>query len=394
MFTSFFSTIFATQKSAHWTADLITALPRIVCGYLLCTSFGWSKCPAPEWFVSDVAALGFPAPVFFAWAAVLSEVVGGAMLVLGLGTRLAAASLVCTMLSAIFLQKWGGEVWEMLPAMGFLWVALYALVHGSGRFGFDYFITTRLTKNATDLGKNKVENTAESTIKNNSNKPVLATIFLFSLLCANTNTAFAQSRPLRGSGNIITKTYDFKDFDKVELADLDGKTTIEIGKTFAIKIEIDDNLLPILKVENRNGKLLVAFDKNENNRRYIEDTGLRINITMPEISVLEHHGNSGVVVNGIVGRYFSIENDGNGGATLNGTIDKLDIKQRGNGSVQAKNLTAKFVNVNAAGNGSVKVNASVSLSAKGKGNGSIINTGNGKIEPLSGVIGNGEVRSE
>jgi Putative auto-transporter adhesin, head GIN domain len=278
----------------------------------------------------------------------------------------------------------------MLPAMGFLWVALYALVHGSGRFSLDYFITTKLTQNANSLGKNNIQNTRE----NNSKNPILATIFLFLLLLANTNTAFAQSRPLRGSGNIITKAYDFKDFDKVELADLDGKTTIEIGKTFAIKIEIDDNLLPILKVENRNGKLLIAFDKNENNRRYIEDTGLRIHITMPEISVLEHHGNSGVVVNGIVGRYFSIENDGNGGATLNGTIDKLDIKQRGNGSVQAKNLTAKFVSVNAAGNGSVKVNASVSLSAKGKGNGSIINTGNGKIEPLSGVIGNGEVHSE
>jgi putative oxidoreductase len=44
------------------------------------------------------------------------------------------------MLVAIFFQKWGGEVWEMLPAMGFLWISLYAVVMGSGRFGLDHLI--------------------------------------------------------------------------------------------------------------------------------------------------------------------------------------------------------------------------------------------------------------
>jgi putative oxidoreductase len=135
----FFQLITPT-KTAHWSTDVLLAIPRIVGGYFLAHNFGGIKFPTPDWFIQDVAKLGFPFPAFFAWAAVLSEVFGGAMLVMGLGTRLAGFMIACTMLVAIFFQKWGGEVWEMLPAMGFLWIAIYAIVMGSGRFGFDNFI--------------------------------------------------------------------------------------------------------------------------------------------------------------------------------------------------------------------------------------------------------------
>lgn len=118
-------------------ADLVLMLPRICVGYWLAARFGWSKFPAPEWFVSDVAKLGFPFPGFFAWAAVLAEVVGGGLLCVGLFTRLAGLAIAVTMLVAIFLQKANAELWEKLPAYGCLWVALYAIVLGSGRFGLD-----------------------------------------------------------------------------------------------------------------------------------------------------------------------------------------------------------------------------------------------------------------
>jgi putative oxidoreductase len=124
-------------------ADLLLALPRIVACFFLATRFGWSKFPTPDWFIKDVAALGLPLPFFFAWAAVITEVIGAGCLVIGLGTRVWGFMLTCTMLVAIFLQKWDGELWEKLPAMGFLWVAIYAIVLGSGRFGLDYWIAKR-----------------------------------------------------------------------------------------------------------------------------------------------------------------------------------------------------------------------------------------------------------
>ena len=138
-----FSKIITPVYTSTWYSDLLLAIPRIVGCYFLAVNFGGSKFPCPEWFIKDVAGYGFPFPAFFAWAAVLAETFGGALLVMGLLTRFAGFMVMCTMLVAIFFQKWGGEVWEMLPALGFLWISLYAIVIGSGRFGLDHLISKK-----------------------------------------------------------------------------------------------------------------------------------------------------------------------------------------------------------------------------------------------------------
>jgi putative oxidoreductase len=135
-------------------ADFLLLLPRLVSGILLSSVFGASKFGVPwspaerelglfevaYWFPVDVAQYGgifATFPIFFAWMAGFSETIGGVLLAIGFKTRLVAFLITCTMLVAIFGQKWEEGVWGMLPAMGFLWVGLYSLVLGSGRFGLD-----------------------------------------------------------------------------------------------------------------------------------------------------------------------------------------------------------------------------------------------------------------
>jgi len=148
-----------TQK--HWTIDALFAIPRILCGLWLTTMFGADKFGMPwtaesqnlnlfevaAWFPQDVAEYGgvfTMAPILFAWMGAFSEAVGGLFLLLGLKTRVASFLIMCTMLVAIFMQKWNQGLWNMLPAIGFLWVALYNLILGSGRFGLDYIISKKL----------------------------------------------------------------------------------------------------------------------------------------------------------------------------------------------------------------------------------------------------------
>lgn len=147
--------ITAPVLQGYWIADLFFALIRFVTGMLLALMFGASKFGMPwteegqnlnlfevsAWFPEDVAAYGgifAVAPVFFAWMGAFSEAVGGLFLAFGLKTRIASFLIMCTMLVAIFLQKWDQGTWSMLPAMGFLWVSIYNLFLGSGRFGLDY----------------------------------------------------------------------------------------------------------------------------------------------------------------------------------------------------------------------------------------------------------------
>ncbi len=155
-------TLISPTVQEHWIADLAFAFIRFISGMLLALNFGASKFGMPwtadeqnlklfevaAWFPEDVSEYGgifALTPTFFAWMGAFSEAVGGLFLAFGLHTRMASFLILCTMLVAIFLQKWDQGVWGMLPAMGFLWIAIYHLYLGSGRFGLDYLITHKLT---------------------------------------------------------------------------------------------------------------------------------------------------------------------------------------------------------------------------------------------------------
>ena len=146
---------------SHWSQDLLLAIPRLVCGYLLTSDFGAAKFGLPWsppenglgffevafWFPQDVAHYGgifAVAPALFAWMGAFSEAVGGLFLLLGFQTRLFSFLILCTMLVAIFAQQIQNGLWNCLPALGFLWVSLYSLILGSGRIGVDYWITKKL----------------------------------------------------------------------------------------------------------------------------------------------------------------------------------------------------------------------------------------------------------
>lgn len=141
--------------------NIMIAIPRMLCGFFLTTSFGGSKFGMPwtdpeqglglfevaAWFPEDVTSFGLPfsiAPVFFAWMAGASEAIGGFFLLLGFQTRVSAFLIMCTMLVAIFFQKWNDGLWNMLPALGFLWMSIYVLALGSGKFGTDFLIAKKI----------------------------------------------------------------------------------------------------------------------------------------------------------------------------------------------------------------------------------------------------------
>lgn len=155
-----FKKITIPTKLPYWWQDLLLSIPRIVCGYLLTSNFGAAKFGLPWspadnnlgffevafWFPNDVAAYGgifATFSVFFAWMGAFSEAVGGIFLLLGFQTRIASFLVMSTMLVAIFMQQIENGLWNCLPAMGFLWVSIFTMILGSGRFGIDYLLTRK-----------------------------------------------------------------------------------------------------------------------------------------------------------------------------------------------------------------------------------------------------------
>jgi len=140
--------------------DLFISIPRIICGYWLTSDFGASKFGLPwspsevnldlfevvYWFPSDVAAYGgvFKVfSVFLAYMGAFSEGIGGIAFIVGFQTRLFSFLMACTMLVAAICQQWDNGLWSMMPALGILWVSMFHLILGSGKFGIDYLIANK-----------------------------------------------------------------------------------------------------------------------------------------------------------------------------------------------------------------------------------------------------------
>ncbi len=89
-------------------------------------------------FAEQIAGMGFQSPEFFAWAAALSEFVGGCLIMIGLLTRLAAFFVFVTMAVA-FYSFWPVEDPFGYQELSFAYgtMAGCLLFTGAGRFSVD-----------------------------------------------------------------------------------------------------------------------------------------------------------------------------------------------------------------------------------------------------------------
>ena len=88
-------------------------------------------------FAGGVEKLGFPLPVVFAWAAALSEMVGGALVAIGLYTRFGAVFAAITMFVAAFLQHARDDFETRELALTYLLVMLAITFIGPGKWSVD-----------------------------------------------------------------------------------------------------------------------------------------------------------------------------------------------------------------------------------------------------------------
>ncbi|MFT5444102.1 MAG: putative oxidoreductase [Myxococcota bacterium] len=116
------------------------AVLRVVAGLSMAFGHGLAKLPPPDRFVKIIAALDFPAPALFAWAAGMSEFVGGLLLAVGLMTRPAAATVAITMGIAVFGQHADDPFQARELATLYGAIALAFTLTGSGRLGLDRIV--------------------------------------------------------------------------------------------------------------------------------------------------------------------------------------------------------------------------------------------------------------
>lgn len=184
--------------------------------------------------------------------------------------------------------------------------------------------------------------------------------------------SYSFNEKVNGSGNVITETRSVRDFDGI---DVSGVFQVEITaqKDFAVEVEADDNLIPLIKTEVRGGVLHIQTDG-----RLSSNSGLKIRISAPDIDDIDASGAAKVNVYAIDNEQLQIHTSGASRIDVSGQTAKLTIDVSGASKIEAGNLKAETANVDASGASNVSVFATGELRSDASGASKIVYTGSPK----------------
>lgn len=214
---------------------------------------------------------------------------------------------------------------------------------------------------------------------------------------------------VRGSGNLETETRELGSFDAIDLR-YPAQVTIVQGEEASIQFTADDNLLPQLSSEVRNGELVIRNSEDSYSQRVDPSERVVIQITVVTLERVQFQTTGDVEIETLTSPSLTLDLNGagditalditvddlrvdiNGAGTLHigGTATDVRVDINGAGDFDADELAAKTANIEINGLGDASIQVSDSLNAEINGAGSISYYGDPDVR--SDVNGLGTVR--
>ena len=177
---------------------------------------------------------------------------------------------------------------------------------------------------------------------------------------------------IKGSGVRKTEMRDVASFKAIES---DGAYEIEINcqKPLRVQIEGDDNILPLVKTDVRDGVLYIT-----NPQPYHTRQAVLLRITAPNIERITSNGAGNFNVSNVKNDSFELHSTGATSFNAGGQTKSVRIESSGAGKINAGELRAEKVIVSISGAASVDVFASDQLDVNLSGVGHVSYSGNPK----------------
>jgi hypothetical protein len=217
--------------------------------------------------------------------------------------------------------------------------------------------------------------------------------------CSGSTTAST----VRGSGVVTSETRDVHSFSRVDLSGV-GTVVVQQGNTEALRIEAEDNILPLISSTVSDDRLRIGVRDNNltlNPTRPIyyyitarQVSALRLSgtgeIRAPNLrtGTLEVHidGMGKVATDGLQANTLTVSIAGTGDYTGAGAAGSQHVSISGAGNYFAKQLRGTHADISIAGTGSAVVRVSESLKVEINGTGSILYVGNPHVQQqISGI---------
>ncbi|MBV6394744.1 MAG: hypothetical protein HFACDABA_00311 [Anaerolineales bacterium] len=194
----------------------------------------------------------------------------------------------------------------------------------------------------------------------------------------------------RGSGAIKTETRSVSGFDKIDI-DYPADVVIQQGASESLMIEADENLLPQLVSEVRDGTLHIENREHNFKKRVNPSQIVRITITVRELREVDFSTAGELTLTGLKGKALSVFLSGAGNVTLNnlelekltaslsgagefttsGSASELSLTISGFGSFNSPNLKTETADIQISGAGSATLRVEKTLDASISGAGSV-----------------------
>ena len=187
----------------------------------------------------------------------------------------------------------------------------------------------------------------------------------------------------RGSGSMATESRDVSGFDQVDLSG-SGTVLIAVTGTESLTIEAEDNILPLLTTEVRNGRLELGSKQNISPTREIVYT-----ITVVSLEAVAVSGSGSVTATNIDAEAFNVEISGSGTVVPEGVSESLDLSISGSGVFEGEALLSAAGTVSVSGSGDAVVNVTDDLDVKVSGSGNVEYLGDPRVSVS--ISGSGDV---
>lgn len=202
---------------------------------------------------------------------------------------------------------------------------------------------------------------------------------LLIMVCAALAVAFSGCRHfggfgsgVKGSGNRKTEKREVQAFKAIDSTGA-YEVSVMCQKPANFEIEADDNILPLIKTEVRDGVLYVS-----NQQRYNSDKGVILRINLPELNAVSSHGAGDIKITDANSDDLKIESTGAASVNAAGKAKSVTVSSTGAGDIDTARLQAAKVRVSVSGAASVNVYASDQLDVSVSGVGSVNYSGNPK----------------
>jgi hypothetical protein len=200
-----------------------------------------------------------------------------------------------------------------------------------------------------------------------------------------------QAAGVVGSGRLATQTFDFSDFDRVEISDA-FEAEITAADGYLVEVTVDDNVMDRLQVEQQGRTVKIGLKPFTS----VSNAHLQARISLPTLTGLAASGASRASVTGFQSdrnvqlnasgaseirgdmETGDLAADASGGSTLRLTGRGSAIRANASGAstIDLQDFTGGDADVEASGASRIELNTSGTLNAKASGASTVHYAGN------------------